>query len=100
MGIASIPKLKRKWNYKEWRNAMQSFCEMNGYWRYMLGQIPQPTPLQAKEATPVTSVTQEAFDVKLMKWFRITDSLCKAIRNTCMINPMSHVRDMELASDM
>ena len=100
MGIASIPKLKGKSNYEEWRNAMQGFCEMNGYWRYMLGQIPQPTPPQAKEATPVTSATQEAFDAKLMKWLTITDSLRGAIRTTCMIDPMSHVGDMELASDM
>ncbi len=66
----------------------------------MLGQIPQPTPPQAKEATPVTSTTQEAFDAKLMKWLTITDSLCGAIRTTCMIDLMSHIGDMELASDM
>ncbi len=100
MGIASIPKLKQKSNYKEWRNAMQSFCEINGYWRYMLRQIPQPAPPQAKEATPVTSAIQEAFDAKLMKWLTITDSLCGAIQTICIIDLMSHVGDMELASDM
>ena len=96
MGIASIPKLKVKSNHEEWRNAMQGFCEMNGYWRYMLGQIPRPDPPQ-KDVTPVI---QEAFDTKLMKWLTITDSLRGAIRTTCMIDPMSHVGDMELASDM
>lgn len=79
MGIASIPKLKRKSNYKEWRNAMEDFCEMNGYWRYMLGQIPQPTPPQAEETTVMTSATQEAFEAKLMKWLTITDLLCGAL---------------------
>lgn len=96
MGIASIPKLKGKSNYEEWRNAMQGFCKMNGYWRYMLGQIPKPAP-PPKDATPVI---QEAFDTKLMKWLTITDSLCGAIQTTCMIDPMSHVGDMELPSDM
>ncbi len=27
--IASIPKLKSKNNYEEWRNAMQRYCQMN-----------------------------------------------------------------------
>ena len=76
MGIASIPKLKGKSNYEEWRNAKQGFCKMNGY---ILGQILQPTPPQAKEATPVTSAIQEAFDTNLMKWLTITDSLRRAI---------------------
>lgn len=40
--IASIPKLKGKNNYEEWRNAMQGYCQMNGTWRYMIGEIPQP----------------------------------------------------------
>ncbi|MCJ1344402.1 hypothetical protein MMC31_002605, partial [Peltigera leucophlebia] len=52
-GIASIPKLKGKENY-EWRNAIQGFCEMNGYWRYMLGQIPTPSPPSEKEIAPET----------------------------------------------
>lgn len=97
MGIASIPKLKGKLNYEEWRNAMQGFCEMNGYWRYMLGQIPRPITPPAKESTPEL---KEAYDAKLMKWLTITDSLRGAIRTTTTIDPMSHVGDLELASDM
>lgn len=30
----------------------------------------------------------------------MTDSLCGAFQTTCMIDPMLHVRKMELASDM
>ncbi len=40
--IASIPKLKGKNNYEEWRNAMQGYCQMNGTWRYMISEISQP----------------------------------------------------------
>ena len=35
-----------------------------------------------------------------MKWLTITDSLRGTSRTTCMMDPMSHVGDMELASDM
>ncbi len=64
MRIASIPKLKGKSNYEELRNAMQGFCEMNGYWRYMLRKIPKPLFSPKKELTPTT---KEAFETKLMK---------------------------------
>ena len=40
--ITSIPKLKGKNNYEEWHNAMQGYCEMNGTWGYMIGEILQP----------------------------------------------------------
>ena len=40
--ITSIPKLKDKNNYKEWRNAMQGYCQMNSTWRHMIGKILQP----------------------------------------------------------
>lgn len=97
MGIALIPKLKGKSNYEEWRNAMQGFCEMNGYWRYMLEEIPKPISPPEKELTPAA---KEAFETKLMKWLIITDSIRGAIRTTCTIDPMSHVGDMGLASEM
>ena len=97
MGIASIPKLKGKSNYEEWRNAMQGFCEMNGYWRYMLGEIPKPISPTEKELAPTT---KEAFETKLMKWLTITDSIQGAIRTTCTIDLMSQVGDMGLASEM
>ena len=96
IGIVSIPKLKGKSNYEKWRNAIQGFCKMNGYWRYMLGQIPKPA-LPPKDATPVI---QEAFDTKLMKWLTITDSFYRVIQTTCMIDPMLHIGDMELPFDM
>ena len=72
MEIASIPKLKGKSNYEEWRNVMQGFCEMNGYWRYMLGEISKPISPPEKDLTPTT---KEAFETKLMKWLTITDSI-------------------------
>lgn len=95
MGIASISKLKGKSNFKEWRNGMQGFCEMNGYWRYMLGEIPKNISPPEKELTPTT---KEAFETKLMQWLTITDSIQGAIRITCTIDPMSHIGDMGLAS--
>ncbi len=51
---------------------MQGFCEMNRYWRYMLGEIPKPISPLEKELTPTT---KEAFERKLMKWLTITDSI-------------------------
>ena len=35
-----------------------------------------------------------------MKWLTITDSIRGAIRTTCTIDPISHVADMRLASEM
>ena len=35
-----------------------------------------------------------------MEWFTITDSLCKAIRTTCMIDSIFYVGDMNLAFDI
>ena len=77
---------------------MQGFCEMNGYWRYMLGQIPKPTPPSEKDSTDAK--IKEVYEDKYMKWLLVTDSLRGAIRTTCTIDPMSHVGDMGLASDM
>lgn len=39
--IASIPRLKGKNNYEEQRNTMQGYCQMNGTWQYMIGEIPR-----------------------------------------------------------
>lgn len=58
----------------------KGFCEMNGYWRYMLGKIPRPSPPSEKRI--LTSETKEAFEFKLMKWLNITDFLRDAIRST------------------
>ena len=76
---------------------MQGFCEMNRYWRYMLGEIPKPISPSENELTPTT---KEAFETKLMKWLTITDSIQGAIRTTCTIDLMSQVGDMGLASEM
>ncbi len=70
---------------------------MNGYWRYILGEIPKPISPPKKELTPTT---KEAFETKLMKWLTITDSIRGAVRTTCTIDLMSHVDDMGLASEM
>lgn len=42
---------------------MQDFCKVNGYWRYMFGQI-YKLFLLLKDAT---LVIQKAFDTKLIK---------------------------------
>ena len=99
--VASIPKLQGKGNYEEWRNAVQGFCEMNGLWRYMLGQIPMPTPLPPPAAGTVQDpVLKEANEAKTMRWLTLTDSLRGVIRSTCNVEPMSHVSGMDLCSEM
>ena len=103
MVIASIPKLKGKSNYEERRNSTQGFCvcEMNGYWRYILGEISKLISPPEKKVTPAAKeAAKEAFETKLMKWLTITDPIQGAIRTTCTIDPMSHVGDMGLASNM
>lgn len=75
---------------------MQDFCKINGYWQYMLEQIPKPA-LFSKNATPII---QKIFDTKLIKWLIITNLFCRAIQTTYIINPMLHIRDMKLPSHM
>lgn len=70
MVIASIPKLKGKSNYEERRNSTQGFCfcEMNGYWRYILGEISKLISPPEKKVTPAAKeAAKEAFETKLMK---------------------------------
>ncbi len=99
--VASIPKLQGKTNYEEWRNAVQGFCEMNGLWRYMLGQIEKPAPLPTPEAGKVhDTALKEANEAKIMRWLMLIDSLRGVIRSTCNIEPMSHVSGIDLCSDM
>lgn len=77
------------------------FCEMNGYWRYILGEISKLISPPEKKFTPAAKeAAKEAFETKLMKWLTITDAIQGAIRTTCTIDPMSHVGDMGLASKM
>ncbi len=97
MGIALIHKLKEKSNHKEWKNAIQDFCEMNGYWRYMLGEIPKPISLPGKELTPVT---KETFKTKIMKWLINHRLIREAIQTTCTMDPMSQVGDIRLAFEI
>ncbi len=74
--VASIPKLKRKANYEKWRNAVQGFCEINGLWRYMLGEIPKPKALSPPEGKEdVDEKTKETYDAKILSWLTVTDSL-------------------------
>lgn len=100
-GVASIPKLQGKANYEEWRNAVQGFCEMNGLWRYMLGEIkkPESLPAQAK-GKQLDPILKEANETTIIKWLTLTDSLRDVIRSTCNIEPLSHVSGMALCSDM
>lgn len=100
-GVASIPKLQGKTNYEEWRNAVQGFCEINGLWRYMLGEITKPEPLPAPaDGKQLDATLKEANEAKILKWLTSTDSLRDIIRSTCKIEPMSHVSGMALCSDM
>ncbi len=99
--VASIPKLQGKANYKEWRNAVQGFCKMNGLWRYMLGQIKKPESLPTPAASTVQDAAlKEANEAKIIRWLTLTDSLRGVIRSTCNVEPMSHVSCMDLCSDM
>lgn len=63
----------------------------------MLGQIPRLFPTSGKE---LTLETKEELKVKLMKCLTITDFLQGAIRTNSNINPMSHIGDIKLASEM
>ena len=98
--VASIPKLKGKVNYEEWRNAVQGFCEMNGLWRYMLGKIKKPKSPSPPNGEELDEKTQESYDAKLLQWLTVTDSLRGVIRSTCTLDPMSHVNNLDLCSDM
>ena len=54
-----------------------------------------------KELTPdAKEAAKEGSETKLMKWLTVTDSIRGAIRTTCTIDPMSHVGEMGLASEM
>lgn len=95
MRIVSIPKLKRKFNYKKRRNAMQEFCKMNGYWCYMLEKI-----LKTARPKKLTLKAKEAFETKLIKWLTIINSIQATIWTTRTIDSLSHVEDMGLACNM
>ena len=98
--IVSISKLKGKVNYEEWRNAVQGFCEMNGLWRYMLGENKKPKSPSPPDGEELDEKTQESYDAKLLQWLTVTDSLRGVIRSTCTLDPMSHVSNLDLCSDM
>lgn len=68
---------------------------MNRYSCYMLGEIPKPTPPEK-----LTLENKEVFETKLMKQLIITDPIQGAIWITCTIDPISHIGDMGLASNM
>lgn len=87
--IESITKLKSKNNYKEWRNAMQDYCRINGTWRYMIGEILQPSkPTENKPGKA------PQYEKDLAKWNTISNSLEGAIRCTVTVDPMSHVHGL------
>ena len=99
--IASILKLQGKGNYEEWRNEVQSFCEINSLWRYMLRQIPMPAALPLLTAGTVQDpVLNEANKAKIMKWLTLTYLLWGVIRLTCNVEPMLHMSGMDLCSNM
>lgn len=99
-GVASIPKPKGKANYEEWRNDVQGFCEMNELWRYMLGEIAKPKAPSPPESKELDEKTKEAYDTKLFQWLPVTDSLRGVIRSTCTLDPMPHVSNLDLCSNI
>ena len=74
---------------------MQGYCQMNGTWRYMIGEVPQPT--KPSESKPEV-IAQ--YDKDLAKWNMICDSLEGAIRCTVTVDPMSHVHGLSNCSLM
>lgn len=95
MGIVSVLKLKEKSNDNKWRNFMLRFCEMNRYWRFMLGKISKSTPPSKVDAN-----LKKAYEEKPMKGFLIINLLCGAIWTTCIIHPMSHMKTLKLAFEI
>ncbi len=74
---------------------------MNGLWRYMLGEIPKPkAPPPPERKEEVDEKTKETYDAKYLSWLTVTDSLRGVIRLTYPLDPMSHVSNLELCSDM
>ena len=65
--VASIPKLKRKANYEKWCNIVQGFCEMNGLWRYMLGEIEKPKSPSPPDREKLDEKTMESYNAKLLQ---------------------------------
>lgn len=66
----------------------------------MLGQIAESKTPSPPEGKKLDEKTKEAYNTKLMQWFTITDSLRELIRSTCTLDPMSHVSNLDLCSDM
>lgn len=73
---------------------------MNGLWRYMLGEIAKSKAPSPSEGTELDEETKEAYNAKLLPWLTVTDSLRGVIRSTCTLDPMSHVSNLELCSEM
>ena len=74
---------------------------MNGLWRYMLGKIPKPkAPSLPEGKEEVDEKTKETYDANHLSWLTVTDSLRGVIRSTCTLDPMSHVSNLELCSNM
>ena len=93
--IASIPKLKGKNNYEEWCNAIQGYCQMNGKWRYMIGELSQPIEPAENKTKKIAQYVKDP-----AKWNGICDSLESAIRCTVSVDPMSHVHGLSNCSLM
>lgn len=66
LSIALISKLKKKANYKEWRNAISDFCKINGLWQYMLSQIIEPKAFSPLKKKKLAKKTKKIYDIKLM----------------------------------
>lgn len=99
-GVALIPKIKGKANYEESCNAVQYFCEMNGLWRFMLGEIAKLKALSPPEGKKLDEKTKEAYDTNLFQWLTVTDLLQGVIRSTCTPGPMSYVSNLDFCSNM
>lgn len=73
-----------------WATQVQGgYCQMNGTWRYMIGQVPQPTKLTGDKPEESTQ-----YERVLAKWNTICDSLEGTIRCTVTVDATSHVHGL------
>lgn len=101
ISVVLIFKLYGKANYKEWRNAVQDFYEINGLWQYMFREINKLVLLPTQPEGKVhNAVLKEINKAKIMRWLTPTDSFQGVIKSSYNIKLISHVSNMNLCSDI
>ena len=68
---------------------MQGYCRINGTWRYMIGEVLQPTKPSESKPKVIAQYNKD-----LAKWNMICDSLKGAIWCSVIVDPMSHVHGL------